>query len=82
MTAHLNWQATWNFDRTVKETVEWYRIFYEQPDSIAELTKTQIQQYHHDAKTLGLGWAQSLLDRIRLLLFRKYLQMVGMCGIV
>ena len=55
---HLNWQATWNFERTVKETVEWYRNFYEQSDSIVELTKTQIQQYHHDAKTLGLGWAQ------------------------
>ena len=55
---HLKWRAIWNFEQTVKATVEWYRSFYEQPHSILEQTKRQISCYQQDARTLGLAWAQ------------------------
>ena len=54
----LGWWAIWNFERTVQETVEWYRTFYEQPESIPGLTKKQILGYQKDAKAIGLAWAQ------------------------
>ena len=54
----LKWRAIWNFERTVMETVDWYRTFYEKPETISEKTKTQINRYQHDAEKLGLEWAQ------------------------
>ena len=55
---HLKWRAIWNFEQTVKATAEWYRSFYEQPQSILEQTKRQISCYQQDARKLGLAWAQ------------------------
>ena len=55
---HLKWRAIWNFERTVQETVDWYRTFYEQSESIAKQTKYQILNYQQDAKKFGLAWAQ------------------------
>jgi CDP-glucose 4,6-dehydratase len=54
----LGWRAIWNFERTVQETVEWYKTYYEQPESIPGLTNSQILRYQQDAKELGLLWAQ------------------------
>ena len=54
----LGWQAIWKFEQTVKETVEWYRTFYQQPNLIAEQTKAQILRYQQDAREFGLEWAQ------------------------
>ena len=55
---HLKWRAIWDFEHTVKETVDWYRTFYEKPETISEKSKTQINRYQHDAEKLGLEWAQ------------------------
>ena len=54
----LGWRAIWNFERTVQETVEWYKTFYEKKESISSMTKAQILRYQQDAKELGLLWAQ------------------------
>ena len=55
---HLKWHAIWDFERTVQETIDWYRIFYEKPEIIAEQSKVQIRCYQQDAKKFGLPWAQ------------------------
>jgi len=55
---HLKWRAIWDFERTVQETVDWYRIFHEKPEIIAEQSKVQIRCYQQDAKKIGLPWAQ------------------------
>ena len=55
---HLNWHSTWDYERTIQETVQWYRTFYDQPDLILEKTKAQINLYHYEARELGLRWAQ------------------------
>ena len=54
----LGWLANWDFVRTVKDTVEWYKTYYESPNRIAEKTHAQINRYQLDAKEKGLTWAQ------------------------
>ena len=54
----LGWRANWGFERTVKDTVEWYKTYYESPNRIAEKTHAQINRYQSDAKEKGLAWAQ------------------------
>jgi CDP-glucose 4,6-dehydratase len=56
---HLRWRAAWSFDVTVRETVLWYRRYYEQPSqSIAHFSMDQIQSYVDAAQGQGLAWAQ------------------------
>ena len=40
----LGWRPRWNFERTVSETVDWYRAFSE-GQSVAQKSMDQIQQY-------------------------------------
>jgi CDP-glucose 4,6-dehydratase len=55
----LGWQAVWDFERTVRETVLWYMRFYENPSkSIVDLSLQQIASYQDDAKLRGISWAQ------------------------
>jgi len=56
---HLEWQALWGFEETVKETVLWYRNYYESVSgSVLEFSKRQILSYVESAKKKGLQWAQ------------------------
>jgi CDP-glucose 4,6-dehydratase len=42
--AHLSWRPTWNADKAIIRTVNWYRSFYEKAD-IATITQTQIDEH-------------------------------------
>lgn len=54
----LQWQATWNFDATVRETVLWYREYYVRPSSsIIDFSTRQIATYVQAAKKQGIKWA-------------------------
>ncbi|MHB1099242.1 MAG: CDP-glucose 4,6-dehydratase, partial [Burkholderiales bacterium] len=56
---HLRWHAVWDFEATVRETVLWYRHYYEQPDqSIANFSLQQIEAYVRSAREQGLAWVQ------------------------
>jgi CDP-glucose 4,6-dehydratase len=56
---HLKWQAVWGFEETVRETVLWYRHYYEQPlDSIAGFSLEQIDAYIDSARQQGKQWAK------------------------
>jgi CDP-glucose 4,6-dehydratase len=55
---HLRWHAVMGFEDTVRMTAEWYRAFYQQPASIAEVSNQQIADYTAIAKQQGLAWAQ------------------------
>ncbi len=46
----LNWKPTWGFERTISETMIWYKTFYNQPKSILDLSISQIQNFLDDAK--------------------------------
>jgi len=41
----LKWHAVLSFEETVALTADWYRSFYEDPNSIAALTDKQITEY-------------------------------------
>lgn len=42
---NLEWKPTWGLQRSLKETVEWYRLYYTSPDQSAERTRAQIQSF-------------------------------------
>lgn len=41
----LGWSPRWDFETTIKKTVDWYRQIHEQPSMAASLTNEQIQAY-------------------------------------
>ena len=51
----LGWRATWSFPETVRQTVEWYRAFYQNSDMVA-LSLNQIDAYGQAATALHLPW--------------------------
>ncbi len=54
----LGWQPVWNFERTIAQTVAWYRETHqggaEDKDAIQALTLAQIQQYQRDAEAVSI----------------------------
>jgi len=56
---YLKWQAVWDFESTVRETVLWYRAYYSNPkSSVKKFSEDQIVTYTQKAKDKGLLWAQ------------------------
>ena len=53
---HLNWSAVMDFKDTVRMTSEWYKVYYQDPDKISDLTNSQIIEYEAMAKDKGLRW--------------------------
>ncbi len=53
----LAWRPVWDFDRTVQQTVAWYRSFHVAGTPAAELVAEQVEAYQRDAASLGLAWA-------------------------
>jgi CDP-glucose 4,6-dehydratase len=52
---NLHWRAVWDFERTVKETILWYRQFYENPNqTIDSFSLNQIDQYSDYAMQQGV----------------------------
>jgi CDP-glucose 4,6-dehydratase len=41
----LNWCPKWDFNETVKHTVDWYKAFYSQSEAINSITNNQIVDY-------------------------------------
>lgn len=57
---YLNWHPVWNFERSIKETVDWYRLAYDSKFDykvLREKTEDQIMQYTADAKKKSLRWS-------------------------
>ena len=57
---YLRWHAVWGFDETVRETILWYRNYYENfnKKNIAKFSINQINLFMQSAKSKGLNWAQ------------------------
>jgi len=49
----LSWRPIWSIEPTVKKTVDWYRLFYEEKQAI---TEAQIDEYTQDAARSGAVW--------------------------
>jgi CDP-glucose 4,6-dehydratase len=41
----LSWLPVWNFNTAIKETIEWYKVFYSTPELIETFTLDQIKRY-------------------------------------
>jgi len=55
----LRWHAVWEFERTLSETLSWYKNYYvDHRCQIKDLSISQIDAYTLCAKDLGLPWAQ------------------------
>ena len=56
---HLSWRATWDFEDTVRETVLWYKHFYENSKtSILDFSLKQIASYVDSAAAKGISWTR------------------------
>ena len=56
---YLKWSPVWEFEDTVKATVEWYKCYYEQPgELIFDITKNQIYKYTKEAEKHNLLWTK------------------------
>jgi CDP-glucose 4,6-dehydratase len=54
--ALLEWHGIWNIQRTVQETVAWYKTYHGGHHDIIEFTRRQIAAYIADARASGLTW--------------------------
>jgi CDP-glucose 4,6-dehydratase len=41
----LGWHPVWDFEETIRKTVEWYRVCHRDVDGVADLTLQQIGDY-------------------------------------
>ncbi len=58
---HLGWKPVWDFEKTVQETVSWYRLANEcgyDTETMHEKTHTQNEQYMSDAAAQSLSWME------------------------
>jgi len=46
----LNWIPSWNLNRSIEETIFWYKKFYQTPQSALETTLKQINSWRHEIK--------------------------------
>lgn len=53
---HLKWQATLEYQETIKFTSEWYYDFYKTENDIFKKTMDQIDRYQQSAQEKGLKW--------------------------
>ena len=56
--AQLGWRGLWDVERTVVETVAWYKTHHQRSADLKELTRRQIDAYTADARAAGLAWAK------------------------
>lgn len=54
---YLQWHAVMGFEETVRATAQWYRAYYQQPDTVAATTRMQIVAYTELARLQGMPWA-------------------------
>lgn len=56
----LGWESVWGFQETIKNTILWYKKYYDLNDSkkINSFTLEQINDYFKDASKLGISWTK------------------------
>jgi CDP-glucose 4,6-dehydratase len=53
----LNWIPVFNIDKTISETISWYKEYYHQSDEIESYSKNCIEYYVKQAKNMKIKWA-------------------------
>jgi len=55
--SELNWKPVWEFERTIAETVDWFKVWRQGEQDLRNFTEHQIDTYMRDAAALSIGWA-------------------------
>ena len=55
----LDWHPVFNLEESIKETIIWYKKFYEQENDVLEFSKNCISSYTKKALDLGLKWTHA-----------------------
>ena len=58
----LNWHPVFDIDKTISETINWYKTHYYKTDEISEYTKNCIQSYVKHAEELKLKWMSKTIE--------------------
>lgn len=45
----LGWKPIWDFNKTVSETIQWYKTYYTKKENLLEFTLAQISEYEGDS---------------------------------
>lgn len=45
----LDWQPPWDTDRTIKETIAWYKTYFDFPTDIQQFTLSQLNAWRSEA---------------------------------
>ena len=72
---HLNWDATLDYEETIKMTADWYSEFYNNTSDMLEFTNKQIDQYQDIA--LDRGSDKPKITKIKLSKMLKLEQAEG-----
>lgn len=52
----LDWRPVWGFEKTIAETIAWYRLNARDPALSPQFTRDQVARYQKDAWSGGLAW--------------------------
>jgi CDP-glucose 4,6-dehydratase len=65
--SELAWKPVWDFERTISETVSWYKAWTQGKQDLRRFTEDQIDTYILDAAGSSTGWAvdQRVEDPLR-----------------
>ena len=55
----LNWEPVYTANQAVKETVDWYRVFYDKNTNMLEFTEKQIGNYVNFAREKNINWSKN-----------------------
>lgn len=55
--SELAWKPAWDFERTIAETVGWYKAWSQGTQDLRRITEDQIDAYSRDAAALSIAWA-------------------------
>jgi CDP-glucose 4,6-dehydratase len=58
----LNWHPVFDIDKTISETINWYKTHYYKTDEISGYTKNCIQSYVKHAEKLKLKWMSKTIE--------------------
>ena len=55
---NLKWKSVYNIDDTIRETISWYKSYYNNSSSMYDLSVEQIMNYVETAQKMKLEWAK------------------------
>tara|TARA_B100000212_G_scaffold180953_1_gene136211 strand:- start:881 stop:1984 length:1104 start_codon:yes stop_codon:yes gene_type:complete len=55
----LSWEPVWDFNKTISQTVNWYKLFYEDKSDLLKISSSQIESYTKSAILKNSPWTNA-----------------------